>query len=97
MYLTIDGMMSGTGIRDSGLGEGGYLEPLSLGLSEQLCARILQWLGRYEHAHFEQYRDKAAIEQLDAEGVTIARLVVAEVPKAKVLYFSSARLEEIPI
>jgi hypothetical protein len=45
-YLTIDGMCSGTGIRDSVTG--GYICPSELGLSEGLVARIDRWVKRYE-------------------------------------------------
>ncbi len=54
-YLTVDGMFSGTGVRDSV--EGGYLNLQKLELSGQLIARISAWLSDYEDAHFMQYED----------------------------------------
>ena len=39
--LIVDGMLSGTGIRDGD--EGGYLEPSKIDLSENLCKKISAW------------------------------------------------------
>jgi hypothetical protein len=48
-YLTIDGMLSGTGIRDSLAG--GYLDLEEVGLSLELVQRIQKWVIEYETAH----------------------------------------------
>ena len=87
-YLIVDGMMSGTGIRDEV--EGGYLSPESLGLSGQLVQRISRWLRAYEDAHYEQYSDKSNVAELDAEGQQIQAQMQEELPDAKVRYYSDA-------
>lgn len=87
-YLLVDGMMSGTGIRDAV--EGGYLDPKDLELSEPLVRRISLWLLAYEEAHLEQYSDKDNIAELDAEGRKIRDQVREELPDAKVRYYSDA-------
>lgn len=93
-YLTIDGMMSGTGIRDTV--EGGYVQPSALGLSEPLQGRISRWLTLYEDAHFRQYDESEEVRGLDAEGLEITRLVRAELEGSKVNYFSSATMTKVP-
>ncbi len=87
-YLTVDGMLSGTGIRESV--EGGYLEPSELGVSRELSERIVLWLRAYEEAHFGQFGDKKQNAKLDEEGLLICRLLEHELPDAKIEYFSSA-------
>ncbi|MBO9714817.1 hypothetical protein [Sphingomonas sp.] len=95
LSLVIDGMLSGTGIRDAA--NGGYLEPQDVGLSEALVRKIGAWQSAYEDAHFHQYEDEARNEALDREGLEIVRAVRAELPKAEVGYFSSATLSEIKL
>ena len=92
-YLTIDGMMSGTGIRDSV--EGGYVKPGELNLSDQLQERLAHWLRRYEEAHYRQCDDAGEVAALDAEGLAIARLVRGELPGSKVEYFSDATMTKL--
>lgn len=62
-YLTVDGMLSGTGLRDSV--EGGYLNPKEIGLSNVLTGRIGRWLTRYENAHYAGFEDRSEYETLD--------------------------------
>ncbi len=92
-YLVVDGMFSGSGIRDSI--EGGYLELEQLGLSDQLVEKISDWLGRYEDAHFFQYQDKSKVENLDNEGMEICAMLKSEIPESKVEYYSSARMKKL--
>ncbi len=54
-YLTVDGLLSGTGIRNSI--EGGYIDPRALGISRDLVSRIEGWLRLYEEAHFDGFSD----------------------------------------
>jgi hypothetical protein len=89
-YLIVDGMMSGTGIRDEV--EGGYLSPESLGLSSQLLQQISCWLQAYEDAHYDQYGDKGKVAELDAEGLRIRGQLMEELPDAKVKYYSDAEM-----
>jgi hypothetical protein len=87
-YLTVDGMLSGTGLRDSVAG--GYLEPLQLGLSDVLVERIGRWLAEYENGHYAGFEDRAETEALDKEGISISVEVQRELPQSKVEYYSHA-------
>lgn len=91
-YLTIDGMLSGTGIRDSVAG--GYIEPRELGLSDGLVAQINQWVKRYEQAHYLQFHDKNENDKLDQEGVAISCLVRDELPDVKIEYYSNVSMQK---
>jgi hypothetical protein len=65
-HLIIDGMLSGTGVRDGAVG--GYLDLKNVGLSADLTKRIEAWLIAYESAHYSQFGDKAVNDRLDQEG-----------------------------
>ena len=93
--LIIDGMLSGTGVRD---GEaGGYLDVKSLGLSADLTKRIESWLSAYENAHYGQFADKAENNRLDQEGLAIARSVGEQLSDSHVEYFSNAQMKRLPL
>ena len=94
-YLIIDGMVSGSGIRDSV--EGGYLRPEDLGLSTTLKHKITCWLECYEDAHYAGYKDEGIVAKLDAEGMEICSLVSSEVGESKVEYYSAAEMMNISI
>jgi hypothetical protein len=87
-YLTVDGMFSGTGIRDSY--EGRYLSPSDLGLSPDLVSRLAAWLREYEGAHHSGYRNADHVARLDQEGQAISVAVRDQLPDAKVEYYSDA-------
>ena len=93
-HLIVDGMLSGTGIRDGEIG--GYIDAAELGVSPTLSAQISEWLGCYESAHFFQFEDKEENQKLDAQGMEIARLLRSELPNLRVTYFSNAELREMP-
>ena len=95
LHITIDGMLSGTGIRDTV--NGGYLKLDSFDLPESLIVRIEDWLSRYANAHYNQYSDSSEIELLDKEGIEIASLIKAQIMDCKVEYFSDAKMENIPL
>ncbi len=95
VYLTVDGMFSGTGIRDSI--EGGYLDPNELMLPPDLIEKISKWLKQYEDAHYMKYEDKAQVVKLDSEGVEICILIKDALPESKVEYYSSAETQRILI
>jgi hypothetical protein len=88
-YVLIDGMLSGTGIRDAI--EGGYIEPSAMGLSPTLCSDLAEWLLRYEDAHYEGFKPEI-VEQLDQAGLLLAGRVSAERTDIKVGYFSDGRM-----
>jgi len=94
-HLIVDGMMSGTGIRDAMAGD--YLFTDELGLSSHLREEIVEWLGGYERAHFRRYKDENENRRLDVEGTEIAKRVQEELPNDKVQYYSNAYLKRIQI
>lgn len=87
--LAVDGMLSGTGIRD--LVEGGYIAPQELGLPVTLVERIEKWVSRYEEAHYAGFNDNVENELLDQEGIELSKLLQQSLPEAKIEYFSHAR------
>jgi hypothetical protein len=91
MKLAIDGMLSGTGVRD--LERGGYADPLELGIPGDLSKMLCRWVELYAEQHYLQFSDQTAVESLDAEGLRLAELVRAALPSAEVRYYSHARLE----
>jgi len=90
MRLAIDGMLSGTGVRD--LEHGGYIDPLALGLSHELSEMIAEWLVRYADQHYHQFNDRVAVEKLDSEGMKITNLIRAVLLTSEVSYFSHAHM-----
>lgn len=92
-HLIIDGMLSGTGIRDAI--EGGYVTPLALGVSSGFTRDLADWLGRYEDAHYDQFENRVLVEALDCEGISLSKRLMTELPEAKVEYFSSAKMEKV--
>jgi hypothetical protein len=88
----IDGMLSGTGVRDAI--NGGYVDPKSLGLSEALARNLAPWQARYEEAQFAGFPDDLVAE-LDEEGVALASRFQEEQPGAKVGYFSSGLMKRL--
>ena len=92
-YLTIDGMPSGTGVRDSLAG--GYIDPQEAGLSPELVRRIEKWVIEYETAHYRQFNDETENQRLDQEGTEITRQVQDQLPGSKIEYFSNARMQKI--
>lgn len=92
-YLTVDGMFSGTGIRDSV--RGGYLNPEELGLSADLVKEISLWLARYADAHYAQFKDKHENEALDQAGIAICKMLRDALPQSKIEYFSNAAMRKI--
>lgn len=89
----VDGMVSGTGVRDAV--EGGYLTLTTLPLSPLLPADIEKWQGRYREAHHTSFIDKKAVTLLDADGLEFAARLAFELPGTKVGYFSDARAKVI--
>ena len=93
--LIVDGMLSGTGIRDADAG--GYVDPNEVGLSAHLVKRIAKWVFEHENAQYYNFADKAENERLDQEGVAIARLIRGELPRTQVDYFSNAEMRKIAV
>jgi hypothetical protein len=95
MRLLVDGMLSGTGIRDAL--NGGYIKPSALSISSDLQARIAGWLARYENAHFYDYANKNEVRELDEQGLEITRLLRDELSDADVGYFSNANMQRLEV
>jgi hypothetical protein len=93
--LIVDGMLSGTGVRDARVG--GYVDPSELGLSPNLVKRIAGRLIEYENAHYHRFADKAESQRLDQEGIAITKHLREELPDAKVEYFSNAEMRRIAV
>lgn len=93
--LIVDGMLSGTGIRDAKAG--GYVDPNELGLSANLIKRITKWLLEYENAHYYKFLDEAENQRLDQEGIAIAKRTGEELSGAQIEYFSNAEMRKIAI
>ncbi|WP_093293535.1 hypothetical protein [Sphingomonas sp. NFR04] len=90
--LLIDGMLSGTGVRDAV--EGGYLHPEAIGLSTSLIADVADWQRRYEDAHFAGFPGDA-VANLDEEGLALRLKMQAELPDKTVGYFSNGRMARL--
>lgn len=88
-YLVIDACFAGTGIRDK---YEGYLSPEDLELNPILQSEIREWLTKYENEHYIGFKNVDIIDNLDIEGVEIAKKIKQELINSKVQYFSAARM-----
>lgn len=88
----IDGMLSGTGVRD--VASGGYVPPDAIGLSAQLAADISAWQRRYEEAHFVGFPE-SDVAVLDGEGLALTSRVAGELGARSIGYFSNGRMERL--
>ena len=91
--LVVDGMLSGTGIRDAV--SGGYVDPLLLQISHDLVDRIADWVKEYENAHYYNFSNKEDIRRLDQTGMCLAQELAKQRPDAHVEYYSNAHLQRI--
>jgi hypothetical protein len=92
-HFIVDGMLSGTGVRD-GI-NGGYIEIDDLALPEKLSRRIQKWHSAYEKLHFRNYKDHSQINKLDNEGKDIVVELQGLFQGDKVSYYSSALMKLI--
>ena len=88
----IDGMLSGTGVRDAI--SGGYVEPEAIGLSASLAAELVAWQRRYEEAHFADFPEDVVAE-LDEEGLVLTSRADAELRGKSVGYFSHGSMKRL--
>jgi hypothetical protein len=88
----IDGMLSGTGVRDARAG--GYVKPLELGLPASLADDLATWQRRYEEAHFAGFPEEV-VDELDGEGLALASRVQDELSGKSVGYFSNGRMKRL--
>ena len=89
--LVLDGMLSGTGVRDGV--NGGYVELSPLGLSASLVSDISAWRQRYESCHFDGFPE--TVTELDMEGLALAARVDAELPWKSVGYYSNGLMKRL--
>jgi len=90
--LLIDGMLSGTGVRDAIAG--GYVAADTIGLSAQLVADLADWQRKYEDAHFAGFPANA-VTALDEEGLALASRAQSELGDKRIGYFSNGRMERL--
>lgn len=88
----IDGMLSGTGIRN--VVAGGYIDPCVLGLSALLGAEVADWQRRYEEAHFAAFPGEL-IDRLDEEGLELLSRARIELPDRSFGYFSNGHMKRL--
>ncbi|GAA0651043.1 hypothetical protein [Brevundimonas lenta] len=91
-HFLIDGMLSGTGVRD-GI-SGGYVEPGLIGISPSLVRDISAWQQRYEGCHFEGFPAEL-VSELDTEGMVLAVRAGAERPDLSIGYFSNGLMKRM--
>jgi hypothetical protein len=94
-YIAVDGMLSGTGIRDTVVG--GSIDLDDLGVSQKLSAQIREWLQRYEAAHYAGLGDRNDLNLLDMEGIKISQSLQGELPESKIRYYSHGLCAFLPI
>ena len=90
-YL-LDGMLSGTGVRD--VANGGYVASRDLGLSAALQARIAAWQRTYEEVHFNGFAE-TDVAEVDRAGQELAASVRAERPDLRVGYYSNGMMQRL--
>lgn len=88
----IDGMLSGTGVRDAI--EGGYVDLLTLGLSASLAGDVAAWQQKYEQAHFAGFPEHV-VGDLDKEGLVLASRAQAELSGKSIGYYSNGRMKRL--
>lgn len=88
----VDGMLSGTGVRDAI--NGGYVDPKSLGLSESLVCSLASWQAQYEDAHFAGFPDDRVAE-LDKDGAALASRLRDELSGMEIGYFSNGIMKRL--
>jgi hypothetical protein len=89
----IDGMLSGTGVRDAI--NGGYVDPVQAGLSQKLSDDVSAWQRRYESAHYAGLPEDV-VSSLDLEGLELTSRAKGELGEAAVGYYSHGRLKRLP-
>lgn len=90
-YLIVDGMVSGTGIRNLNE-EIQYIKPESLGISSELIEKLNTWHSKYKEQFYQNYADENVVCALDLEGIEISKAILNELKNCKLSYFSDAKL-----
>ncbi|TYC64556.1 hypothetical protein FMN63_18925 [Stappia sp. BW2] len=92
-YLTVDGMSSGTGVRDTL--DGGFVDLDKIGVSAGLKRDVRVWLLEYEADFFAGFRNLKTLAALDEKGLQIAQRLSKEIPGSKIEYYSDGKSEKI--
>lgn len=90
--LLVDGMLSGTGIRDAK--NGGYIKLSELKISQSLLADLTTWQAGYEHIHVHGFPPER-VEAADREGLAFAARLQEELPNLSVGYFSHGHTKRL--
>lgn len=93
--IIVDGMLSGTGLRDGV--RGGYLKLEDVGVSRALSNKIRLWLSAYADEHYQKFERDAFNAVLDKEGIELARMLREEISEVEVEYFSNAYMKRLPL
>jgi hypothetical protein len=88
-YVRLDGFVSGTGLRDCN--SGGWLNPYTVGLSDQLAAEIEAWAYDYHElqAHHDDDVCDSRFKVLDEKGIALSYRIRLEHAELKVDYYFS--------
>jgi hypothetical protein len=85
-YLSVSALLESTGIKDKyGFG---YVAASEFGVSDDLAQRLKFWVSKYDEAHYMGFKDERIIDNLDIEGLEIARAIKDELIDVKIEYFS---------
>lgn len=90
-HLIVDGMFSGTGVRDAV--DGGFVDLSDLGISVQLANDLASWVLRFEAAHYRQFRNSLEVVDLELTGTELARRLKSELADTKIQYCSCVTLK----
>ncbi len=93
-YLVVDGMFRGTGIRDKY--NSGYIIIDQLAIPIGLKEQITNWLANYENEFFAGYKNELRIQDLDSEGIEIAK-AIQKYLDTEVTYYSDGFMKEFLI
>lgn len=91
-YIVLDGNLNGTGIRDKY--NGGYIDPVDLGITQNLVNQLNHWLKSYENEHYNGYKNIENVEYLDRRGEDLAKKIKDELVNIKLEYFSAGKLSK---
>ncbi|MBC6995366.1 hypothetical protein QWY85_00305 [Neolewinella lacunae] len=93
-YLTIDGELGGTGVRDEFKG---FIELDKIPLSNGLKKQITEWVDQYPSSVIgRNLPSNNEISQYDIKGIELMRLISIELgPEYKLRYYSDLKCKEL--
>ncbi|WP_035566786.1 hypothetical protein [Hymenobacter sp. IS2118] len=90
-YLTVDGFIHSTGLRDQFLGV--YIELNTLNLNEDFLSRFTSWLSNYKKSQkiYDNISSEKYLHRLDDEGLKLAKELKNMLNgECKIEYYSDA-------